>query len=87
MKKFAAFFIDNIRKIKHYIYTFLLKRQLMSYGNYIGAAKLIKISRKAKVNVGSHCGFNGMTISGQGGGMHWQLLPFWNKYFNNARKP
>lgn len=67
MKKIVAFFIDNIRKVKHYIYTFLLKRQLASYGNHIGAAKIIKISRKAIVHVGSHCGFNGMTISGMGG--------------------
>ena len=68
MRKVIVYFVDKCRKLKHYISTFLFKRQLVSYGDHIGAAKIIKISRKAKVSIGCHCGFNGMTISGLGGG-------------------
>ena len=67
MKSIIIYFVDKYRRIKHHFYTFLLKRQLVSYGDHIGAAKFIKISRKAKVTIGCHCGFNGMTISGLGG--------------------
>lgn len=84
MRKVIVYFVDKCRKLKHYISTFLFKRQLVSYGDHIGAAKIIKISRKAKVSIGCHCGFNGMTISGLGGGKNWQLLSFWNRYFDNA---
>lgn len=67
MRKVIVYFVDKCRKLKHYVSTFLFKRQLVSYGDHIGAAKIIKISRKAKVSIGCHCGFNGMTISGLGG--------------------
>lgn len=67
MKKILIFVVDKYRRIRHYISTYLLKRQLVSYGEHIGAACIIKISRQAKVCVGHNVGFNGMTISGVGG--------------------
>ena len=62
MKKVVMFFVDLLRKAKHYISTFLLKCQLVEYGDNVGAAKIIKISRQAKVSVGNNCGFNGLLI-------------------------
>lgn len=86
MKSIIIYFVDKYRRIKHHFYTFLLKRQLVSYGDHIGAAKFIKISRKAKVAIGCHCGFNGMTISGLGGGKNRKLFPLWNKHSCHAWK-
>lgn len=67
MKKVIIYCIDKFRKLKRQICTFVFKRQLVSYGDHVGAAKYIKLSRNVKVTVGSHCSFNGMTISGCGG--------------------
>lgn len=39
MKKVVMFFVDLFRKAKHYISTFLLKCQLVEYGDNVGAAK------------------------------------------------
>lgn len=66
MKKVVMFFVDLFRKAKYYISTFLLKCQLVEYGDNVGAAKIIRISRQAKVSVGHNCGFNGLIISGLG---------------------
>lgn len=44
MKKVVMFFVDLFRKAKHYISTFLLKCQLVEYGDNVGAAKIIRIS-------------------------------------------
>ena len=57
MKKVVMFFVDLFRKAKHYISTFLLKCQLVEYGDNVGAAKIIRISRQAKVSVGHNCAF------------------------------
>lgn len=67
MKRLFIFFVDCLRKLKSYIYTFVFKQQLVSFGEHIGAARYIKISRAARVSVGHNCGFNGMIISGMGG--------------------
>ena len=67
MKKIIVFCVDKFRRLKHYISTYILKKQLVSYGDHVGAAKYIKISRRAAVSCGHNCGFNGMTISGLGG--------------------
>lgn len=66
MKKIIVFIIDKFRRLKHYFSTFILKLQLVSYGDHVGAAQYIKISRQARVSVGHNVGFNGMTISGLG---------------------
>lgn len=77
MRKIVNLFIGYYRSIKHSISTFLLKRQLVSFGNNIGAAKIPQIARTAKVTVGHNCGFNGIKITGLGG-ENWLILPFWN---------
>lgn len=59
MKNIAILFVGYFRRIRHSISTFLLKRQLVSYGKNIGAAKFPTIARIAKVTVGHNCGFNG----------------------------
>ena len=66
MKKNVILFVDYYRRIRNTISTFLLKRQLVSYGNNIGAAKFPTIARSAKVTVGDNCGFNGIKITGLG---------------------
>lgn len=48
--------------------TFVLKHRVVSCGKYTGAARIPHISRVSKVYVGCHCGFNGITITGWGGG-------------------
>lgn len=67
MKKIAFAILDFVRDTRKRWCTFWLKRQLVSYGECIGAARVPRISRQARVEVGSHCSFNGMTISGMGG--------------------
>lgn len=67
MRKIVNLFIGYYRSIKHSISTFLLKRQLVSFGNNIGAANIPQIARTAKVTVGHNCGFNGIKITGLGG--------------------
>lgn len=78
MKKIIFKMIDLWRKVRGMFCTFWLKKQVVSCGKNIGAARVPKISRLAKVHIGHNCGFNGMTISGQGGGKDWKLLPLWN---------
>ena len=68
MRKIINLFIACYRNVKHSISTFLLKRQLVSFGNNIGAANIPQIARTAKVTVGHNCGFNGIKITGLGGG-------------------
>lgn len=66
MKKILYCCLSLARRIKGFFCTFLLKRQLVSYGTNIGAARVPIISRVSKVSVGSHCSFNGFTVSGWG---------------------
>lgn len=67
MKKIIFKLIDLWRRTKGMYCTYWLKRQVVSCGEHVGAAKVPKISRLAKVYVGHNCSFNGMTISGMGG--------------------
>ena len=60
-------FYGLIRKIMSRFYTFLCKRRMVTYGEYLGVNSLSIISRKAKVSVGNHVNFNGMRIIGMGG--------------------
>ena len=66
MKKIIFNLIDLWRKVRGMFCTFWLKKQVVSCGNYIGAARVPRISRLAKVHIGHNCSFNGMTISGKG---------------------
>lgn len=67
MRKILILCVGYFRRIRHSISTFILKRQLVSYGKKIGAAKIPIIARSAKVTVGHNCGFNGIRITGLGG--------------------
>lgn len=66
MRKIIVFFVDCFRKLQHLISTYLLKRQLVSYGENIGAARIPKIARISNVQVGHNCSFNGLVVSGLG---------------------
>ncbi len=74
MKKIVFVALDFIRGIRKQWCTFWLKRQLVSYGECIGAARVPRISRQARVEIGSYSSFNGLTISGLGGGKNWVLF-------------
>ena len=76
MRKIVILCVGYFRRIRHSISTFILKRQLVSYGKNIGAAKIPTIARSAKVIVGHNCGFNGIRITGLGGGKNRIILPF-----------
>lgn len=65
MKLLYSFFY-LIRKIRRSVSVFLLKKQLIEYGVNLMAAKIPRISRTAKVQVGSNASFNGFTVSGTG---------------------
>lgn len=77
MKKIIYSTLTLFRNIKKRYATFWMKQQLESYGEGIGAARIPLIARTAKVRVGSNVGFNGMTISGLGGGDNRKLFSFW----------
>lgn len=66
MKKVIMYFVDCFRGIQHSISTYFLKKQLVAYGDNVGAARIPKIARISKVSVGHNCSFNGLTISGLG---------------------
>ena len=51
MRKIVILCVGYFRRIRHSISTFILKRQLVSYGKNIGAAKIPTIARSAKVTV------------------------------------
>lgn len=67
MRKIVVFFVDCFRKFQHSISTYFLKKQLVSYGENIGAARIPKIARISNVQVGHDCSFNGLIVSGLGG--------------------
>jgi acetyltransferase-like isoleucine patch superfamily enzyme len=67
MKKIVLFFVTFWRKIRSGIATRILRMYALSCGNHVGAARIPRIARTAKVEIGDHAGFNGMTISGWGG--------------------
>lgn len=46
MKRIIVFCVDKFRRLKHYVSTFILKHQLVAYGDHVGAARYIKISRR-----------------------------------------
>lgn len=71
MKKVVLLMVGVYRKIRSAIATFILKRSVKSYGRYVGAARIPHISSTATVEVGDHSSFNGLTISGFGGGKNW----------------
>ena len=47
MKRIIVFCVDKFRRLKHYVSTFILKHQLVAYGDHVGAAiyKNIKASK------------------------------------------
>lgn len=67
MKKLIVKVLHIWCKARSWYYTILLKRMLHSYGS-IGVNGFSKISSTALVDVGQHVSFNGIHISGVGGG-------------------
>ena len=39
MKRIIVFCVDKFRRLKHYVSTFILKHQLVAYGDHVGAAR------------------------------------------------
>ena len=68
MKKIIYGLLGFYRKIRGACCTFWLKRQFVSYGSHVGAARIPKVSRISKVSCGSYCSFNGLIVNGLGGG-------------------
>lgn len=66
-----SFIIDILRRIRREISTFVLKHLCIKYGESICASRIPRISRNAKVVIGQHVHFNGITITGWGGGESW----------------
>lgn len=66
MRKIITFPIDCFRRCRHFFATLVLKHLTVKCGDKVGAARIPRISRCAKVEVGHNCSFNGMTISGWG---------------------
>lgn len=66
MKKIIFKLIDLWRNTRGVFCTYWLRKQVVSCGKNVGAARVPRISREAKVHVGHNCGFNGMTINGRG---------------------
>ncbi len=56
-----------MRKIKASIATYILKKRVVSCGTYVGATRIPHIGSGTRVEIGSHCGFNGFTATGWGG--------------------
>ena len=75
--------INIYRKIRSKLATLMLKYLSVSCGQCVGAARIPHISRMSRVEIGSHCGFNRITITGKGG-KAWQLFPFRDKCQDNA---
>lgn len=48
MKRIIVFCVDKFRRLKHYVSTFILKHQLVAYGDHVGAARYIKYQGKQK---------------------------------------
>lgn len=78
MKKYIFTLLDFIRGIRGKFCTYWLKKQFVQYGDCVSAARVPRISRMAEVKVGSHASFNGLTVSGGGGGKYRFLLSFGN---------
>lgn len=57
MKRIIVFCVDKFRRLKHYVSTFILKHQLVAYGDHVGAARYIKISRRFFVKFGGNLFF------------------------------
>lgn len=67
MRRIIIFPIEIFRYCRHLLATLVLKRLTVECGDEVGAARMPRISRSAKVKIGHNCGFNGITISGWGG--------------------
>ena len=59
--------VSLFRKVRAWISAFVLKHRVISCGQNVGAARIPHIGSGARVQIGSHCAFNGITITGWGG--------------------
>lgn len=77
MKKFVMTIIGAFRMLQGKIATFYLKRRCVKYGANVSAARMPHIASISSVEIGSHCSFNGITITG------WGMVKIGN-YFHSA---
>lgn len=61
------FFVTLFRKMRAQLSAFILRHRVASCGQNVGAARIPHIGGGARVEIGSHCAFNGITITGWGG--------------------
>lgn len=62
------FFVGLHRKCRSKIATTVLRLRTKKCGQYCGAARIPHIGSQVSLEVGHHCGFNGFTATGWGGG-------------------
>lgn len=67
MKECLLFFVKLYRKVRKGIASKYLRICASKCGDCVGAARIPRISSISKVEIGSHCGFNGITVTGLGG--------------------
>lgn len=58
--------ISFFRTLRSKLATMALKMQVASCGHHVGAARIPHIASTAKVRIGNHASFNGITITGVG---------------------
>lgn len=61
------FFVNIYRQVRSKVATAVLRWRCVNCGHHTGAARIPHIAGFATIEVGNHCGFNGITIAGRGG--------------------
>ncbi len=67
MRRIFMFFVTLFRKIRSWFATAYLRYRAVKCGKHVGAARMPHIASPIRLEIGSHAGFNGITISGWGG--------------------
>lgn len=65
--KIIMFFVNIYRTVRLKLATWILKHRAVSYGDFVGAARVPHIASTVTLEIGSHAGFNGFTATGWGG--------------------
>ena len=64
--KIIGYLLLFARSVRSFLASSILKMRVKKHGHHVGAAKIPKISRASRVEIGNFVGFNGMTITGFG---------------------
>ena len=66
MKQILIFIVGMYRTLRSKVATFILRHYASKCGSYVGAARIPHIASTVTLEIGSHCSFNGVTITGVG---------------------